>query len=62
MSEEEAPKLFSKPSVKLRRNSRGVFWDVVSYADSLDEAKKETLRIDEELLEKFNKKKGEKNG
>ena len=47
------PKFVGKPKVELKRNSKGVFWNIVAYDEDIDEAKRETIRIDAELLEKY---------
>ena len=47
------PKFVGKPKVALKRNSKGVFWEVVAYDDDIDEAKRETIRVDGELLKQY---------
>ena len=43
----------AKPKVTLKRNSKGVHWEITSYNDDVNEAKRETIKIDSELLEQY---------
>ncbi len=52
-TQEEFIRPISKPRVNLKRNTKGVFWDISVYGDDIDEAKRETIRIDKELLEEY---------
>lgn len=52
-SQDEITRPISKPRVTLKRNSKGVYWEITVYADDINEAKRETIKIDKELLEKY---------
>ena len=54
-TQEDFIKPISKPRVTLKRNSRGVFWEIMVCADDINEAKRETIKIDGELLKEYAK-------